>query len=148
MMNDLVLNHWLNESSLPGVDSVAFRNDNIVILNCYRNEEGKEFAFPFCDTSIKDLIKYDEDIWTQVQTFAQTEDVASGFIYIGGEGGMGNEGFIACLDSDRLFVWSVFFEHSNPFEKLELDAEHIYAFSTSGKTYKLRKDDPRSIVIL
>lgn len=146
-MNDLVLNHWLNESSLPGVNSVAFRNDTIVILNCYRNEERKEFAFPFCETSIDGLIKYDEDVWTEVQAFTRVQDVEAGFTYLGGEGGMGNEGFIVCLDNNQLFVWSVFFEHSNPFEKLELDDDHVYGFSTSGKIFKIRKDDPTQITI-
>lgn len=142
----MINSFWL-QSQLPGVNSVIKNNGEILILNCFRNEKGKPFCFPFCDTTIASLIKYDEDIWTEVQVFDRFQDEKRGIQVSVGEGGMGNEGFIVCTDKQDIFIWGIFFENSNPFTKVEVIENKILAYSTSGYKYEIEFDFPEKIEI-
>ena len=138
--------YWL-ENQLPGVNCVVKNNGDIVILNCFKNEEGRPFCFPFCDSTISSLLKHDEDIWTEIQTFDRLQDKTNKINLSVGEGGMGNEGFIVCTDDQQSFIWGIFFENSNPFTKVEVRENKITAYSTGGYKYEIELGCPEKIEI-
>jgi len=145
-MNDLIQFHWA-ENELPGVNSISYADGTIVMLNCYRTEAGLPYAFPLCETTVESLVRFNDDIWTEVQIFVRTTDEKSGLNYVAGEGGMGNEGFIACTNTSNNLIWAVFFENSNPFERLEVRDGKLYAVSTYNEKYCMELTSPIEISI-
>jgi hypothetical protein len=145
-MDNQLSAHWLN-NELPGINCVIKSTGEIILLNAYTNEEGKPYAFPLCETTIESLVKYNEDIWTEIQVFARITNTKTGDIFCCGEGAMGNEGFIACTSSANHFIWGVFFEHSNPFSKLTFHENELRAYSTSDYVYIIDLNNPECIQI-
>ncbi|MEO1530448.1 MAG: hypothetical protein AAFX06_34095, partial [Planctomycetota bacterium] len=124
--------HW-KQDELIGVDSLLRADGSVVLLDWVSSKmEGKTSVscFPVCDTTVESLARYNPDIWTSIQPFTEKVPLGSDRLIEGGEGGMGNEGFLACTDSSGSFEWALFFTRSNPFHRLQLHGETIVAFSS------------------
>lgn len=59
------------------------------------------------------------DVWTQI-------DYQGGKI-LGGDGQMGNEGFIACTGEHDQLLWAFFFEDTNPIKALSIKDKTLVA---------------------
>ena len=148
-MTKSVQNRW-TDRELPGIDCLLKSDGSVVILNCYCSEQDNNishYAIPLCETTIHSLEKYDNDIWSEIQSFISKQDTISGEIYYAGEGAMGNEGFIACCNSDEQLKWALFFCHSNPFYELELSKDKILAYSSYDLKYEIDRFSPEYIKI-
>jgi len=149
-MKNQLLEKWAREE-LIGLNCLSKRSGAAVLLNSISVEiegERKHFCQPVCDTTIENLEKYDDDIWTEVQGFASCTDNQTGFTYIGGEGGMGNEGFVLCLDQNKEPEWALFFVNSNPFYQLAIKDGKLEAVSSLDLKYTIDLDSPEKIEIL
>jgi hypothetical protein len=137
-MKKLVSTHW-SQNELIGIDCILKNDGTVIILNCYsvgQGENKKHNVFPVCETNVHSLEKYNDDIWSEVDIF--TEKVSyNDAIFFGGEGSMGNEGFIACTDKDNGLNWAIFFVNSNPFYKIEIIEDIIYAYSSLDLVYQV-----------
>ncbi len=144
-----MLEHWLNEE-LIGINSLQKSNGEIIVLNCY-NVTNKNnplyYSFPLCETTIESLEKFNPDIWTTFEVLSNRIEINNEYIVFDGEGGMGNEGFIACTDSSNNFLWALFFTDSNPFYKIEFNNNEIYAYSSNSLLYKVNLTNPEIIAI-
>lgn len=80
-----------------------------------------------CDTTIESISKYNFECWTIVDEWVCI-DYQDGKI-CGGDGQMGNEGFIACTDAENCLVWGMFFENSNPIKRLEIKDKILIAIN-------------------
>ena len=145
-MNNVISKNW-EQNQIPGIDCLTKADGTVVLLNCFSNEEGQPYSFPFCETTVESLLKYDEDVFTEIQTFVEIESEQKNFKFIAGEGRMGNEGFIAQIAADNNLIWALFFEHSNPFKKLEIHGEKLHAFSTAGHIYIVDITEPENVDI-
>lgn len=132
-MNIVVAEHWnLEKHELPGVNSIIFPNGTVTILSCYsaynpNTNESKFYCSPLCDTTIESISKYNVECWTIVDEWVSI-DYQDGKI-CGGDGQMGNEGFIACTDAEDRLVWGIFFENSNPIKSLEIKDKILIAIN-------------------
>lgn len=130
-MSNLITEHWdSRERMLPGINCIAYPDGTVTILRFYSlynpNTEERSFSCnPLCDTTIDSLEKYDAAYWTQVDEWAGIR-YQGGKIY-GGDGAMGNEGFIACADSEDRLIWGMFFENTNPIKSLEIRGRTLIA---------------------
>jgi hypothetical protein len=126
---DLVQSQWLN-GHLLGLNSLSFGDGLVTLLNIYAvraDSTKKHYAFPIADTIIESIVKYDDDVWTEIQLC--DERLVDGEItYVCGYGAMGNEGFIAATNAEGL-VWALFSIESNPFIRLELIGKTLKAYS-------------------
>lgn len=101
-MNNLIVENWnSNERKLPDINCIVYPDGNVTVLSYYHvhnpnTSENTGFCNPLCDTTIDSIVKYDNDIWVSVSEWVSI-DYKSGKIY-GGDGTMGNEGFVACVD--------------------------------------------------
>ena len=141
--------HWLNDE-LIGISCVQKNDGKIIILNCFSYTiDGKKthLSMPICETTIESVEKYNEDIWTQFEKFSNEIIVDNKFKIFGGEGSMGNEGFIACTDLNNDFIWAIFLTDSNPFYKIEFQENEILAYSSSNLLYKINFLEPEKIKI-
>ncbi|WP_136668193.1 hypothetical protein [Flavobacterium sp. H122] len=148
-MTNKINEHWLNEE-LIGIDCVQKNNGEIIILNCYsftNNNVKQSFATPICDTTIDSLEKYNSDIWTSFEVLSNRVEINNEFIVLGGEGAMGNEGFVACTDINDNFIWGAFFTNSNPFYKIEVENNTVFAFSSNNLLFKIDLFNPEKISI-
>jgi hypothetical protein len=81
-----------------------------------QTQERELFCRPRCDTSIESLEKYEAADWTSADEWTRIEH--EGKIFIGGDGGLGNMGFIAQVDGAGDLIWAIFFWNSNPIKEL------------------------------
>jgi hypothetical protein len=122
MNAQIIAEHWNKAThELPGFDCIVYANGDVTILNCYSLTDSKTgerelFCRPRCDTTIASIEKYDAAEWSGVDEWARVEH--EGKIFIGGDGAMGNMGFIAQIDGDEDLIWGVFFWNSNPIKEL------------------------------
>jgi hypothetical protein len=131
MKNETILEHWSNEE-LIGINSLQKNNGEIIILNSCKvisTDYVSYYSSPLCLTTIESLEKFNSDIWTTFEVFSNRLEINNEYIVFGGEGGMGNEGFIACTDKFDNFLWALFFTDSNPFYKIEFGNNEIHAYS-------------------
>ena len=130
-MTNLIVEHWNNkECSLPGINCIAYPDGKVIILNCYsmydpNTKEKQLFCEPLCDTTIESIEKYGSVYWVRVGEWASI-NYKGGKIY-GGDGTMGNEGFIACVDEADNLLWAIFFENTNPIKSLKIRDRKLIA---------------------
>ena len=132
-MSNLILENWHGKKrKLPGIDSISYPDGRVTILNfcsLYDSATKKRelFCAPLCDTNIESIEKYNAAYWTVVDEWASIPYMG-GKIY-GGDGAMGNEGFIAYADAEDNLVWGMFFESTNPIKNLEIKGSTLVAIN-------------------
>jgi len=131
-MNTLITDHWSAKRELPGIDCIAFADGNLIMLSIQsfydpNNHESTISCSPLCDTTIESLLKYDNEIWTLVDAWTSI-DYRGGKLY-GGDGQMGNEGFIACSDANDDLQWAIFFSQTNPIKTLRIEDRALLAMN-------------------
>ncbi len=148
--NDYVQNKWRN-GMLPGINCIVFANADVIVANAYRVKDdnagsSKQYWFPFCDTTIASLEKYEADIWTKI-------DIADGAIDYGdqkivfGEGSMGNEGFVAATNINGDLIWGIFFTFSNPIFSAKIIDDVLICVSETELEIKIDLHDLTKILI-
>ena len=132
-MNSIIWEHWSAEQrELPGMNCIAFANGTVIILDIrkyYDPNSGERtiYCSPLCDTTMESVEKYNPDCWTMVDAWTSV-DYQGGKI-VGGDGAMGNEGFIACTDAEDRLVWGMFFEDTNPIKKISVNGTTLIAIN-------------------
>ena len=100
-----------------------------------------------CDTTIESLEYYTTDIWTEVTLTGERLNLGNGEYFEYGEGGMGNEGFIALVNDLGSLIWAIYFVHSNPFFKILIKDRYILGYTSGDLEYKIDMDNLSSITI-
>jgi len=116
---------------LPGFDCITYGDGTFTIASTYsvydpNNGETKQYWSPLCDTTFDNIIKYDDDIWTEVDIYHGAFEYDNQKIVFG-DGGMGNEGYIASTDLKGDLNWAIFFTFSNP-----IIDHHLICYGDSG----------------
>lgn len=149
-MNDTIQKHWFR-NELPGLDCIVKGDGSIIIFNFYKTIQDNKIHYyfsPLCDTTIESLEKYNDDIWTEIEVNSNQKALPNGEAFLCGEGGMGNEGFIACVARDKqTLIWALFCTGSNPFQRIELGGYKITAYSTNNYKFIIDIDKPENIKI-
>ena len=143
-MKDAIIK-WGEEKVLGGINCFVNQEGRVIILNCNRRiVKEKEFhsCIPLCDTTIESLEKYDDDLWSEFDVFTNKVITDNGEIICGGEGQMGNQGFITCTNSNNEFIWSLFFVDSNPFYKINIEGNEVHAFSSYNLVFIINLKKP------
>lgn len=119
-----------------GFDCIAYANDTVTMANTYSvtNPEtniSEQRWFPLCDANLEGILKYDDDIWTEIDIFhGAFEYQNQKFVF--GDGAMGNEGYVASISLSGVLNWSIFFTFSNPIHKAEIIGEHLICYGDTG----------------
>lgn len=134
-MHKVIQEKWI-EGYLPGFDAIIYGDGSFVIANACRvfnpnDGTTKHYWSPFCDTTFEQILKYDDDIWTAVDVFhGSFEYEEQRFVF--GDGGMGNEGYIACTTLEGKLNWAIFFTFSNPIIRAEVIDRQLICYGDSG----------------
>lgn len=135
---ELIRNSW-NKELILGVDALLFKNGTVYLTEIEVETDvlairtfGKRYSLAFHGKrKIGELLNENSDVWSEIQVYGEVpllED--SKLIY--GEGEMGNEGFIACINPDNQMEWSFFSTKSNPFIESNQENGKIQIFSSHG----------------
>jgi len=125
-LSNSIVEHWNNtDRKLPYFDVIVYPNGNVTILNfysCFNPNSGErlQFCSPVCDTTIDSIVKYNGDCWTPVDEWIGTRIGYKNRTIFGGEGAMGSDGFIACVDEEENLIWAMFFSNTNPIKNIEI----------------------------
>lgn len=149
-MNEKVQTKW-REGYALGQDCIAFGDGRIVMANTYSvvdsdTNRATQYWFPLCDTTLESLEKYDEDMWTEVDIFHGFFEFENQTIVFG-DGGMGNEGYVASIDADKKLNWSIFFTFSNPIIRAEMVDRQLICYGDTGAVIKINIDELTSISV-
>ncbi|MFD2562862.1 hypothetical protein [Aquimarina rubra] len=134
-MNKKIQDKW-KEGYLPGYDCITYGDGTFTIANTYsvietETKKNKRFWFPLCDTTLEGILKYDDDIWTEIDIYhGAFEYENQKFVF--GDGAMGNEGYIASITVTGELNWAIFFTFSNPINKAEVKNEHLICYGDTG----------------
>jgi hypothetical protein len=77
----------------------------------------------------------------------RAEDKGKDVVVIGGEGGMGSDGFVAVTDLSNQLRWIAFFDFSNPFVSVELLADEIVGKNNLGEVWRFPLKNPSKITV-
>ncbi|MCL2015340.1 MAG: hypothetical protein FWG68_03725, partial [Defluviitaleaceae bacterium] len=126
---NLITENW-QKSQLPATNAIIYPCGMLTILDFYKifnpnTDETAYFCTPLCDTTIDSFLKYNDDCWVKVSEWTSIP-YKNGQIK-GGDGGMGNEGFIACVDECGDLLWAMFFDTTNPIKRLKINENTLIA---------------------
>lgn len=150
----MIQERW-EQSEVVGLDVITYANGDVVNIEItvskdLKNEYTyqKNYVFDYLDkTNLPTLLKeYKGDVWVGVDVFGRLE--VEDYVIVCGDGGMGNEGYIARLDLENRLVWSLFSTVSNPFMKIVLDGDFIYVQSSHNFWMVINKIDNTQISII
>lgn len=150
MMHPKIQEKW-KQGYLPGYDCIVMGEGDIIIgsaYSCYdpNTKETKQYWSALCDTTLESLEKYNDDIWVEVDIFhGSFEYKNQKFVF--GDGGMGNEGYIASLSLNDVLNWAIFFTFSNPIIKAEVKGEQLICYGDSGTIIEVNLNNITKIKI-
>lgn len=149
-LHRLIQQKW-RESYVLGYDCIAFGDGRVVFANAYssynpNNGETKVYWTPLCDTTVESILRYNDDIWTEVDIFRDPFEFGGQKIVFG-DGGMGNEGYVASVTADNQLNWSLFFTNSNPIIGAHIEDRTIIAKGETGFIAHINIDNPADISI-
>lgn len=90
---------------------------------------------PLCETSIESLCEFGMEFIEVDPCIRQSAIPGTGARALCGEGGMGNEGFVAVVNEHGL-VWAIFLTVSNPFYEVNIVGDCVEAMSTHGVLWR------------
>ncbi len=134
-MHPKIQEKW-KQGYLPGYDCIIMGDGEIIIADSYvvydpNTNESKRYWSTTCDTTLESLEKYNDDIWVEVDIFhGGFEHENQKFVF--GDGGMGNEGYIAATSWHGTLDWAIFFTFSNPIIKAKIKNGNLFCFGDSG----------------
>lgn len=150
-MQNKIQEKW-KKGFLPGMDCITHGNGKITMGNTYvvldsETKKTKRHWFPLCDTTLEDIVKYDADIWTEIDIFhGAFEFEKQKFVF--GDGAMGNEGFIASTTLNGDLNWAIFFTFSNPISKAEVTDNHLICYGDTGAIININLNNITEIKVI
>ncbi|WP_370234025.1 MULTISPECIES: hypothetical protein [Henriciella] len=149
-LNETIQQKW-REGFVVGYDCIAHGTGRVVFANAYslydpNTHETTLYWSPLCDTTVASLLKYNDDIWTGVDIFRDPFEF-EGQKIVFGDGGMGNEGYIASVTPENDLNWSLFFSNSNPIAHAEMQGRTIVAYGETGFIAQINIDNPADISV-
>lgn len=127
---------WVN-NKLIGLDIIFSRKSDIreisidfIKNNTLSHSYGKEYHLTYNEkTTLNELLKKEDDLWSEIQINNKLF-IDNKYIFLCGEGEMGNEGFIAKTDMNNNIMWFLYSTTSNPFISIKKEKNKIYFQST------------------
>lgn len=149
--NKIKIQQKWKQGFLLGYDCIVYASGNIVIGESYsaynpNNGETKRYWSPLCDTTLEKIEKYNDDIWTECDIWHGSFE-HQGQKIVFGDGGMGNEGYIASTTLNGELNWSIFFTFSNPICKVEIIEGKLICYGDSGTKISIDKNELTQIKI-
>ena len=134
---------WENEEC-PILNGVIFADGTVDLVKPHDQPR------PFGTVNLKCQERTSINCQTKLQLTGvipscRAEDGAKGVVAIGGEGGMGSDGFVAITDLANRLRWIAFFDFSNPFVSVGIESEEVIAKNNLGERWHFPLANPSRI---
>ena len=136
---------FIEHLECPLLNGIIFPDETIQLLNIHINKgiPQKYTIQTALKTSINILNNKNELWWTSCTILFKLIDQKYSIEIVTGEAGYGSDGFVAVIDlKSRKLIWLAFFDCSNPFDKVNVIDQEIYATSTLGCVWKFKIKNP------
>lgn len=149
-LTDLLQVKW-QDGLCPIINGVVFSNGRVVLLE-FKHERmngEREVHLRKCgEKSLESVLDGDCSFFTGITELCSVECEGSDKRLVGGEGGMGGDGFVALTSGrgDHL-EWIAFFENSNPFIRLACQDGSALAQSTYGDRWSFPITNPEKATV-
>jgi hypothetical protein len=142
-----------NAERCPIIDGIVFGDGRVRrIATPWRQGKSGRLEIviePVGWTSLAELAKTGELQWTGIISLSEAIDLARNIRILGGEGGLGGDGFVANVrNDDGMVVWIAFFTSSNPFEVVQIHGDHVLAKTNLGTWWHFPVDAPDRVTLL
>ena len=132
-MIDQSLQHKWQAGFLPCIDGIVFGDGKVIVANTYtiKNQETKEQKYywsALCDSTLQSLEKYNDNIWASIDIYKGELEYHDQKIVFG-EGSMGHEGFVACVNEQNKLHWAIFFTFTNPIMSAKIENHTLVCLS-------------------
>lgn len=141
-----LVQEW-EKGRLPIISGILHENGNVSWINIEsenrirRVEHGSKLNF-------NNLMEENEFYLSEITVLCRKEDINKSIIVSCGEGGYGSEGFVVVeVHGNKKIKWVAFFEESNPFEKVEIIDDMIYAYNNLGEKWTFEINNPTNLRI-
>ena len=151
MKHHPVIQQKWRDGFVLGYDCIAHDDGSVVFASAYsaydpNTSETRLYWTPLCDTTVDSILKYNDDIWTEVDIFHGPFEF-EGQRIVFGDGGMGNEGYVASTTAEGDLNWSLFFTNSNPIMRAHMEGRTIVAKGETGFIARINIDNPAGISV-
>lgn len=136
---------FIEHLECPLINGIIFPDETIQLLDIQINKGiPKKYTIQTAlKTSINILNNKRELYWTSCAILFRLIYQKYSIEIIVGEAGYGSDGFIGVIDlKSRKLIWLAFFDCSNPFDKVKVIKQEIYATSTLGYVWKFKIKNP------
>jgi hypothetical protein len=146
---DHVVSGWMDEKC-PIVNGILYPDDTVIRLAI---DVGIDQAAsvpqvkPMGKTTLGDLVGETPLQWTYLNKLCEWESKDKGVRLLGGEGGFGEDGFVALLRPNGDLVWLFFCDCSNPFTDVALTDNVVLAKSTTGLLWQFPVVQPEALAV-
>ena len=128
------------------LNGVMYANGSVELVKAYDLPRPVgTLSLPFLEQTSLDWNKTCE-ITTLIPS-CRSEDLSRGVVAIGGEGGMGGDGFLALTDVANRLLWIAFFDFSNPFVFVEIARSEIIAKNNLEESWHFQIAKPSQIIV-
>jgi hypothetical protein len=140
------LEHALKHGACPILNGLLYPDGSVLLVDSLPSGPGAPTFGP--RTSLDALDATEPLEWTTVGTLAEAVSPDGSYSAVGGEGGMGGDGFVAVTAAaDKRLLWVAFFEDSNSFEEIRFDGGDVVARSNLGREYRFPVTAPERLVV-
>jgi hypothetical protein len=136
----------------PIIDGIVFGDGRVKLISARweRQEDGRlEIVLkPSGWTTLAELHAREQLQWTGVIGLCEAVAPAKNIRVLGGEGGLGSDGFVAYLrNDDGRINWIAFFNSSNPFEVVQVHEDYVLARTSLGTWWRFPLDAPDRLTL-
>jgi hypothetical protein len=132
------------------VDGIVFASGRVVLLAGRTVRAGtrvRSVVSPLAESSIESILSYASEPWVPVTRLA-TVSWSSDIRVECGEGAMGNEGFVAAVNTaDNSLIWALFSSHSNPFVSVARDGDEVVVEGGYDQVWRLPFSAPEKFAV-
>ncbi len=147
-MHTRIQKAW-TEGKSPIINGIVYGDDTAVLLDIAAGAVGSSYSIHVASkTTLADLERGQKLEWTYIAQLCEAKVFEEGLTIVGGEGGMGADGFIAVIrTASNQLVWLAFLDCSNPFEKVSLSDGIINAVTNLGHTWSFPLARPEAVTV-
>lgn len=139
-------NEWINRK-IPIVNGIIYQDGSVDCIEI--SYVGKSRSIQHGNKiHLDDLLSKNELGFSSVMIANKLEDFHNNINVYYGEGSFGGDGFVLVESSNDFQIkWIAFFENANPFEKVEIKNNLIYAHNNLKEIWKFELNNPSKLTI-
>lgn len=145
------IRNFIEHLECPSINGIMFGDETIQLLTVdVKWQEPIRYTINQrgVKVSIGDLLKSETISWCSCAVLDDLVDRDRSIRVLAGEGTYGSDGFLAIIEvKTNITIWLAFFKDSNPFSKVKIIENKLYAESTLGCLWIFNIKNPLQCIV-